>query len=182
MWSNIKCGFLAIRALATDTVLLLKLSNHLYFGDPIKTFGSFDLNFPTKSRRSVGKAFRFGAMGRAFFRDFSSSALHMAQNPLTVISLTARAFGPIFFAAASGSLMAAYFSIVNLSWVDHFWYVFRFSHFVLKTAETATSKSKAPDLIHLANLAMVLWKKFHALNFMKNNSNPKIFFEFQKKK
>ena len=48
MWSNIKCEFLAIRTLATDTAItkvmkppLLRRAN--------KTFGPFDLNSPTKA-------------------------------------------------------------------------------------------------------------------------------------
>ena len=143
MWSNIKCGFLAIRALATDTAItevikppLLQRAN--------KNFWTIWSKLPNKSGRPLGKTFRFGAMGRFSFLAFSSSALYMAQNPLTVLSLTGRLFDPNFFAAAAGPLMAAYFPILNLSWLDHFWYGFLFSLFELETAETATSKSKAP--------------------------------------
>ena len=48
-------------------------------------------------------------MGRFSFLVFSSSALYLAQNPLTVLSLTGRLFDPIFLAVAAGPLMAAYF-------------------------------------------------------------------------
>ena len=138
--------FQAIRALATNTAItevikppLLRRAN--------KNFWTTWSKLPNKRGRPLGKTFRFGAMGRFSFLAFSSSALYMAQNPLTVLSLTGRLFDPIFFAAAAGPLMAACFPIVNLSWLDHFRYGFRFSLFELETAETATSKSRArrPD-------------------------------------
>ena len=149
MWSNIKCGFLAIRALATDTAItevikppLLRRTN--------KNSWTIWSKLPNKTRRPIGKTFRFGAMWRFSFLAFSSSALYMVQNPLTVLSLTGRLFDPNFFAAAAaaaGLLIAAYFPIVNLSWLEYFRYGFRFSLSELETAETATSKSRAarPD-------------------------------------
>ena len=143
MWSNIKCGFLAIRALATDTALtevikppILRRAN--------KNLWTIWSKLPNKSGRPFGKIFRFGAVGRFSFLTFSSSALHMAQNLLTVLLLTGRLFDPNFFATAAGPLMAGYFPIVNLSWLDHFRCGFRFSLFELETAETATSKSRTP--------------------------------------
>ena len=144
MWCNIKCGFLAIRALATNTAAtevmkppLLRRAN--------KNVWTIWSKFPNKSGRPLGKVSRFGAMRRFSFQAFSSSALYMAQNLLTVLSLTGRLFDPIFFAAAvAGSLMAAYFPIVNFSWLDHFRYGFCFSLYELQTAETASSKSRAP--------------------------------------
>ena len=146
MWSDTKCVFLAIRALATDIAMtevikpsLLRRTN--------KNFWTIWSKLPNKSGRPLCKTFRFGAMGRFSFLVFSSSALYLAQNPLTVLSLTGRLFDPVFLAVAAGSLMAAYFPIVNLPWLDHFRYDFRFSLFELETAETATSKSRAtrPD-------------------------------------
>ena len=44
-------------------------------------------------------------MGCFSFLAFSSSALYMAQKPLTVLSLTGQLFDPNFFEAAVGSLM-----------------------------------------------------------------------------
>ena len=141
MWSNIRCGFLAIRALATDTAVtevikppLLRRAN--------KNFCITWSEIPNKSGRPLCKTFRLSVIGRFSFLAFSSSALYMAQNSLTALSLTGRLFDPN--AAAGGPLMAAYFPIVNLSWLDHFRYGFRFSLFELETAETATSKSRAP--------------------------------------
>ena len=127
----------------------------------------------------LGKTFRFGAMGCFSFLAFSRSALYIAQNPLTVLSLTGRLFNPFFFAAAAaaagtaGPLMAAYFPIMNLSWLDHFGCGFRFSLFELETAETETSKSRAPRPDSSCKSCDSTVKE----NF--NYSNPKTFFEFQ---
>ena len=84
MWSNIKCGFLAIRALATDTAMtevikppLLQRAN--------KNFWTIWSKLPNKSGRPLGKILRFGAMEHFSFLAFSSSALYMVQNPLTVL-------------------------------------------------------------------------------------------------
>ena len=116
-------------------------------------------------------------MGRFSFLAFFSSALYVAQNPLTVLSLTGRLFDPFFFAAAAagavGPLMAAYFPIMNLSWLDHFGYGFRFSLFELETAEKETSKSRAPRPDSSCKSCDGTVKE----NF--NYSNPKTFFEFQ---
>ena len=143
MWSNIKCGFLAIRALAMDTAItkvikppLLQRAN--------KNFWTVWSKLPNKSGHPLGKTFRFGKKGHFSFLAFSSSALYMAQNPLTVLLLTGQRFDPNSSAAAAGPLMTAYFPIMKLSWLNHFGYGFHVSLFELETAETATSKSRAP--------------------------------------
>ena len=101
MWSNIRCGFLAIRALATDTAVtevikppLLRRAN--------KNFCITWSEIPYKSGRPRGKTFRLSVIGRFSFLAFSSSALYMAQNSLTALLLTGRLFDPN--AAAAGSL------------------------------------------------------------------------------
>ena len=175
MWSDTKCVFLAIRALATDIAMtevikpsLLRRTN--------KNFWTIWSKLPNKSGRPLGKTFRFGAMGRFSFLAFSSSALYMAQNPLTVLSLTGRLFDSIFFAAAVGPLMAAYFLIVNLSWLS-------FLTFWVRNSWNSNFEIEGTQTWFI--LQILRWyygRKFHVLNFMKNYSNPKIFFEFQKNK
>ena len=167
--------FQAIRALATNTAItevikppLLRRAN--------KNFWTTWSKLPNKRGRPLGKTFRFGAMGRFSFLAFSSSALYMAQNPLTVLSLTGRLFDSIFFAAAVGPLMAAYFLIVNLSWLS-------FLTFWVRNSWNSNFEIEGTQTWFI--LQILRWyygRIFHVLNFMKNYSNPKIFFEFQKKK
>ena len=141
MWSNIKCRSLAIRALATDTAITEAVKPPL-LQRVNKNFWTIWSKLPNKSRCPLGKTFRFGAMGHFSVLAFSSSAINMARNTLMVLSLTGQPFDPNFFAAV-GPLMAAYFPIVNLSWLDHFQYDFHFSLFELDTAETTTLKLRA---------------------------------------
>ena len=160
MWSNSKCGFIKLP--------LLRRAN--------RNFWTIWSKLSNKRGCFLGKTFRFGAMGRFSFLAFSSSALYMAQNPLTVLSLTGRLFDSIFFAAAVGPLMAAYFLIVNLSWLS-------FLTFWVRNSWNSNFEIEGTQTWFI--LQILRWyygRIFHVLNFMKNYSNPKIFFEFQKKK
>ena len=165
--------FQAIRALATNTAItevikppLLRRAN--------KNFWTTWSKLPNKRGRPLGKTFRFGAMGRFSFLAFSSSALYMAQNPLTVLSLTGRLFDSIFFAAAVGPLMAAYFPIVNLSWLS-------FLTFWVRNSWNSNFEIEGTQTWFI--LQILRWhygRKFHVINL--TYSNRKIFFKFQKKK
>ena len=125
LWSNIKCGFVATRALTMDAAITQVIKPPLFWRAN-KNFWTIWSKLPNESGRLFSKIFTFGIMRCFSFLAFSSSALYMTQNPLMILSSIGRLFDLNFFAAAAGSSMAAYFPIVKFSWLDHFRYGFHF--------------------------------------------------------
>ena len=172
MWSNIKCGFLAIRALATETTVT-EVTKPLLLRRANKNFWISWSKLANKSGRPLGKTFTFGAMGH--FSTWYKTLLWYFHS--LVGSLI-----QIFFCssgAIDGSLLSNLESFLN--WP----FLVRLSFLTFWVRNSWNSNFEIEDTQTWFILQILRWyyrRKFHVLNFMKNCSNPKIFFEFQKRK
>ena len=176
MWSNIKCRFLAIRALATDTAITEVVKSPL-LQRVNKNFWTIWSKLSNKRRCPLDKTFRFGAMGHFSFLAFSSSAVSKAQNALMVYTFI------------DGTALWFKFSLQQWGhWWQHTFQLWTFldltissmafiSHFLSYTQlKQQLWNWGHSDLIHLANLAMVLWKKISCFRLHEKLLEPKHLF------
>ena len=113
-----------------------------------RNFGTIWTKLPNIRQCPLSKIASFVSTERFSLLYAFNSALYMLQNPLTVLSFIGRLFDPNFLATAAGPLMAVYFPILNLSWLEHFQYGFCFFCFLeFDAVATATSQSseRRPD-------------------------------------